>query len=198
VKDDCRRIWILSFDLELSLRRLKPAKRTARLKRRSGEELPFVPERPEGGPELLLDTCVYIDILQGRAPERVKRLLAVRLSNHSGVVLAELTHLLGRLDPRDGRTAKVFSEIGQVIADMPENRLHAPSVNALGEAGILAGLTARLSDLQSGRRQALLNDAALYFQAVEHGQTVLTRNVREFDWFDQLFPRDRVLFYSRR
>jgi hypothetical protein len=80
---------------------------------------------------------------------------------------------------------------------MPENRLHAPSVNALGEAGILAGLTARLSDLQSGRRQALLNDAALYFQAVEHGQTVLTRNVREFDWFDQLFPRDRVLFYSR-
>ena len=28
----------------------------------------------------MLDTCVYIDILQRRVPERVKRLLTVRLS----------------------------------------------------------------------------------------------------------------------
>jgi len=63
--------------------------------------------------------------------------------------------------------------------------------------GILAGLIARLSTVESGREQALLNDAALYLQAVDNGQKVLTRNVRDFDWFDQLFPCDRVLFYSR-
>jgi len=187
----------LSFDLDTSLQRLKPARRTARLQRRPDGALPFVPEKPSGGLELLLDTCVYIDILQRRAPERVKRLLAARLSNHSGVVLAELTHLFGRLDPRDDRTRKVLAEISGVISDMPAHRLLAPSLNVVGEAGILAGLAARLSNVESGREQALLNDATLYLQAVDSGQTLLTRNIREFDWFDQLFPCDRVLFYRR-
>jgi predicted nucleic acid-binding protein len=188
---------ILSFDLKTSLRRLKPGRRTAPLNRRPDEALPFVAEKAGGGPELLLDTCVYIDILQRRAPEGVKSLLAARLSNHSGIALAELTNLFGRLDPRNDRTGRVLAEISAVISDMPEHRLTAPSVNVLGEAGILAGLAARLAGIESGREQALLNDAVLYLQAVEHGQKVLTRNIREFDWFDQLFPCDRVLFYSR-
>jgi hypothetical protein len=188
---------ILSFDLRASLRRFKSERRTARLNRRPDEALPFVSEKASGGRELLLDTCVYIDVLQRRTPEAVERLLAARLSNHSGVALAELTHLFGRLDPRDDRTAKVLAEISGVISDMPEHRLIAPSLNVLGEAGILAGLVARLSSIESGREQVLLNDATLYLQAVENGQAVLTRNIREFDWFDQLFPCDRVLFYSR-
>jgi hypothetical protein len=52
--------------------------------------------------------------------------------------------------------------------------LIAPSLNVLGEAGILAGLAARLSSIESGREQALLNDATLYLQAVENGLAVLT------------------------
>jgi predicted nucleic acid-binding protein len=179
------------------LRRLKPERRIARLKRRPDEALPFVPEMPSAGLELLLDTCVYIDILQRRAPEQVKRLLATRLSNHSGIVLAELTHLFGRLDPRDDRTASVLAEIAGVVSDMPAHRVSAHSLKALGEAGILAGLAARLSNVEPGRQQALLNDAALYLQALENGQIVLTRNIREFDWFDQLLPCNRVLFYGR-
>jgi hypothetical protein len=67
----------------------------------------------------------------------------------------------------------------------------------LGEAGILAGLAARLAGIEPRHEQALLNDAALYLQAIGHGQTVLTRNIREFDWFDQLLPSDRVLFYRQ-
>jgi predicted nucleic acid-binding protein len=154
-----------------------------------------VSERAAGGPQLLLDTCVYIDILQGRAPGRVKNLLAARLCNHSGVVLAELTHLFGRLDPRDGRTRTVLAELSGVILDMPAHRLNAPSLNALGEAGILAALASRLTGIEPGRDRALLNDATLYLQAIEQGQVVLTRNIREFDWFDQLLPSNRVLFY---
>jgi predicted nucleic acid-binding protein len=187
----------LSFDLKYALRRLKPQRRIARLKRRPNEALPFVTENPAAGPELLLDTCVYIDILQRRVPERVKRLLTVRLSNHSGIVLAELTHVFGRLDPRDNRTRRVLAEIRGIISDMPAHRLSAPSLTALGTAGILAGATARLSDIESGREQALLNGAILYLQGVENGQTVLTRNIREFDCFDQLLPSDRVLLYAR-
>jgi predicted nucleic acid-binding protein len=185
----------LSFDLKRSLRRLQPGRRTTRLYRRPEAALPFVSERPTGGPQLLLDTCVYVDILQRRAPERVKSLLAARLCNHSGVVLAELTHLFGRLDPRDGRTSGVLAELSGVISDMPVHRSNAPSLNALGEAGILAGLASRLAGGPSGRDRALLNDATLYLQAIEQGQVVLTRNIREFDWFDQLLPRNRVLFY---
>ena len=187
----------MSFDLKRSLRRLKPGRRTTRLNRRPDEALPFVTEQATGGPELLLDTCVYIDTLQQRVPDGVKALLAVRLCNHSGVALAELTHLFGRLDPRDERTEKVLAEISGVIVDMPAHRLSPPSLNVLGEAGILAALAARLGGVHSGREQALRNDATVYLQAVEQGQTVLTRNVREFDWFDQLLPSKRVLFYRQ-
>jgi predicted nucleic acid-binding protein len=58
-------------------------------------------------------------------------------------------------------------------------------------------LAARLAGIEPGREQALLNDATLYLQAIEQGQTVMTRNVREFDWFDQLLPSNRVLFYRQ-
>jgi len=185
----------LSFDLKRSLRRLKPTRRTTRLDRRPDAALPFVPEKATGGPELLLDTCVYIDILQRRAPVRLKTLLAARLCNHSGIALAELTHLFGRLDPRDRRTRSVTAEISGMILDIPEHRLTAPSTHVLGEAGILAGLAARLTGIEPG--QALLNDAVLYLQAIEQGQILLSRNVREFDWFDQLLPSGRMLLYRQ-
>jgi predicted nucleic acid-binding protein len=145
----------------------------------------------------LLDTCVYIDVMKDRIPEAVTTLFATRLTNHSGVALAELTHLFGRLDPRDHRTERALSEIRGVISDIPAHRLTAPSLQAMGDAGILAGLASRLAGVESGREQALLNDALIYLQAVEQGQTVLTRNIREFDWFDQLFPSGRVLFYRQ-
>jgi predicted nucleic acid-binding protein len=185
----------LSFDLKRSLRRLKPTRRTARLDRRPDTALPFISEKATGGPELLLDTCVYIDILQHRAPVGVKTLLAARLCNHSGIALAELTHLFGRLDPQDHRTRSVTSEISGMILDIPDHRLTAPSTHVLGEAGILAGLAARLTGTEPG--PALLNDAVIYLQALDQGQTVVTRNVREFDWFDQLLPSGRLLLYRQ-
>jgi hypothetical protein len=185
----------LNFDLRKSLRRIKPEQRTAALARRSDNALPFVSDDVSAGPELLLDTCVYIDAVQGRLPVEVEGLFAVRRLNHSGVALAELTHLLGRLDPRDHRTEWVCSEISGMILDIRLHRLKAPSLQTLGEAGVLAGLAARLAGVESSRRQALLNDAMLYLQAIEQGQIVLTRNIREFDWFDQLMPGNRILFY---
>jgi predicted nucleic acid-binding protein len=159
--------------------------------------LPFVSDNASAGSELLLDTCVYIDAIQNRIPPEVANLFAVRRLNHSGVALAELTHLLGRLDPKDGRTQRAYDEISGVISDIRMDRLKAPSRQTFGEAGILAGLAARLAGVESKRRQALLNDAMLYLQASERGHTLLTRNIREFDWFDQLLPNDRVLFYRQ-
>jgi hypothetical protein len=185
----------LNFDLARSLRTFKPQRRVAALVRRAENELPFVSEKTAGSAELLLDTCVYIDNLQARLPGSVNNLLLSRLTNHSAVALSELTHLFGRLDPRDVRTEAVLAKIRAAILLVPPHRLACPSAKALGEAGILAGLVARLASIDSARRQALLNDAVLFLQAVEQGQTLLTRNIREFDWFDQLLPARRVLFY---
>ena len=177
------------------MRKFKPERRVAALARRPEKELPFVSEKTVGSAELLLDTCVYIDNLQDRLPGAVANLLATRISNHSGVALSELTHLFGRLNPRDSRTEAVLAKIRAAISLVPPHRLTGPSINVLGEAGILAGLVARMAGIDPVRRQALLNDAVLFLQALEQGQTLLTRNIGEFDWFDQLLPTGRVLFY---
>lgn len=150
------------------------------------------------GAELLLDTCVYIDVLQGRTPVSVDELLETRILNHSTVCLAEMTHLFGRLDPAHAGTKGVLREIRRTIEDMPNHRLTSPSETAMGEAGMLAGLASRLLGLERGEQPLLLNDAGLYLQGLERGWTILTRNVRDFDCFDQLISVNRVLFYERR
>ena len=178
-----------------ALRRIRPQRPVTGFRRRSVADLPTVQAPISAGPELLLDTCVYIDVLQGRSPEEVDGLLQARIVNHSTVCLAELTHLFGRLDPAHPGSAGVLREIRQVIEDIPAHRLSAPSADAMGQAGMLAGLVSRLSG--DGVDQSRLNDAALYLQASERGWIVLTRNVRDFEVFDQLLPTGRVLFYER-
>ena len=150
------------------------------------------------GAELLLDTCVYIDVLQGRTPASVDELLEARVVNHSTVCLAEITHLFGRPDPAHSGTKAVLREIRRTIDDIPPHRLSAPSETAMGEAGMLAGLVSRLLGVERSERPLLLNDASLYLQALEHGWTVLTRNIRDFDYFDQLLPANRVLLYEQQ
>jgi hypothetical protein len=58
---------------------------------------------------------------------------------------------------------------------------------------MLAGLLTRLT----GQRNSvsLLNDATLFLQAAETGCDILTGNVSDFDWFDQLLPGTGVLLY---
>jgi predicted nucleic acid-binding protein len=65
------------------------------------------------------------------------------------------------------------------------------------EAGILAGLLFRLAPLQSGLEFAALNDATIYLHALERGYAVLTRNIRDFDYLNQIVPAGRVVFYRR-
>jgi predicted nucleic acid-binding protein len=187
----------LSFELPPAVRRIKPQRRSGRLLRRADHALSFLNPPVDPGLELMLDTCVYIDVAQGRTPPDVDELLTERISNHSAICLAELTHLFGRLDPDHPETATALARLETAINRIPLRRLTSPSIRALGEAGMLAGLVARLGGLPQGRAQALLNDAILYLHAIERGCIVLTRNLREFDFFDQILPYGRVLFYRR-
>lgn len=100
------------------------------------------------------------------------------------------------MDPSHGGTKAVLGEICGVIENIPDHRLTAPSPAAMGEAGMLAGLVTRLSGGVRGDGPAMLNDASIYLQALECGWTVLTRNVGDYDLFDQVLPAGRVLFYE--
>ncbi len=144
---------------------------------------------------MLLDTTVYIDVLQGRTPISVDRLLRTRIANHSTVALAELTHLIGALDPANSGTVKVLRPLGETIDDIPAHRLTSPSARACGEAGMLAGLVTRLAGRT--RTPALLNDAIIYLHAMETGCEVLTGNVRDFDMFDQVLPGAGLILYRK-
>jgi predicted nucleic acid-binding protein len=185
------------FELRRSLRRIKPHRFTQQVRRRPSTELPFVPMSPAPGQDLLLDTCVYIDVMKGDTPPEVDALLTLRTSNHLAICVAELTHGFGRLDPGHPGTAGVLRTIAHIVAAIPSHRLETAASDVVIEAGILAGLLFRLCGLQTGQEVAALNDAIIYLHAMANGQTVLTRNVRDFDIMNQILPDGRILFYNR-
>lgn len=187
----------MSSDLAKILRLLKPQKVTV-LARRSDAELPFLGPATLVGPPLMLDTCVYLDVLQGQAPPMLKLLLNNRHVFHSSVCLAELVHVFGRLDPADPRTGSTLAALENLIEqDIPTHRLSAPDVTAWTIAGVLAGVVSRMNGYKPAERQRCLNDALIFAQAAHMGCIVLTRNIRDFDFLQQLLAKGGVLLYRR-
>lgn len=185
----------MSSELAKVLRLLKPQKISA-LTGRSDPDLPFVDAAALAGPALMLDTCVYLDVLQGKAPHIIRSLLNTRHVFHSSVCVAELVHVFGRLAPTDARTKSTLAAVEALIAqDIPKHRLSAPDIGAWEVAGVLAGILARTQGHKRDERGRLLNDALIYAQATSMGCIVLTRNVRDFDLLHQLMPRGDILLY---
>ena len=159
--------------------------------------MPFIERDGLGGQALLLDTCVCIDQLQGKAPDIVAQAITSRHASHSSVTVSELMHTVGVLDPRDHRTPAVVAEISGLIRHMPVHRVFSPDGDVLGRAGLLAGVVCRLQGYGVDRRLRALLDCVLFLQAQKLGLTILTRDVGDFDVLQQLLPRGRVLFYRR-
>lgn len=168
--------------------------RTLALSRRHDSDLPFLVSAAPG-PGILLDTCVYIDQLQGKLPTVVDDLIDVRLAHHSTVGIAELMHCVGSLDPTDARTHDAVQGIGKVIKLMRPHRLFEPDADIIGRAAILGGILSRSQGYQKDNRLRAINDCVLFLQAGKLGLTVLSRNIRDFDFLLQLIPTGRVLFY---
>lgn len=152
--------------------------------------------QPTGSP-VLLDTTVYIDTLQSRSPVDLDSLIDLRTCNHSSVCLSELTHLFGRSNPEDPRTAGVLEIMAQTIRDIPTHRLSSPDAEVWGTAGILAGILFRLGQYAPGAGRKCLNDALVYMQGRKLGWPVVTGNVRDFDFLNQLVPDGRILRYRK-
>jgi hypothetical protein len=183
-----------SFDVAAARRwaRLDPRKTLAR---RPDVALPFANEDELAGQPLILDTCVYINQMQGRAPRLVAQLIDNRQINHSTVAIQELMHTVGVLDPDDRRTAAVVDAISRQIQAMPEHRVFAPDSEVLGRAALLAGILSRLQGYARDARLKALQDCVLFLQAQKLGFAVLTANFAEFDLLLQLVPAGRVLLY---
>ncbi len=165
------------------------------LARRPDAALPFASAAELAGQPLLLDTCVYIDQMQGRAPPLVERLIDTRQVNHSTVAIQELMHAVGALDPDDPRTAAAVGAITGQIRAMPEHRMFTPDAEVLGRAALLAGILSRLQGYARDARLKALQNCVLFLQARKLGFTVLTANLAEFDLLLQLVPDGRVLLY---
>jgi hypothetical protein len=168
------------------------------LARRPDNELPFVDQDLIGGQALLLDTCVYIDQMQGRSPDVLDDLIAARVVNHSTIAIQELMHTVGVLDPGDPRTPGVISEIRRLIEAMPAHRVFAPDPDVLGRAALLSGMVCRLQSYSADRKLRALHDCVLFLQAQKLGFTVLTANIADFDILLQLIPAGRALLYRAR
>lgn len=182
------------FDVEAARRwaRFDPRRTLAR---RPDEALPFANADELAGQPLLLDTCVYIDQMQARAPLLVEQLIDTRQVNHSAVAIQELMHTIGVLDPDDPRTKAVVAAVTRTILAMPEHRLFTPDAEVLGRAALLAGILSRLQSYARDSRPKALQDCVLFLQAHKLGFAVLTANLADFDLLLQLVPSGRVLFY---
>jgi hypothetical protein len=124
-------------------------------------------------------------------------LITYRLCHHSAVCLSELTLAFGRLDPKNASTKAVLETIAATVKDIPEHRLHAPDAAIWGQAGVLAGLLFRMSNLPKGEghERRFVNDAMVFLQARQLGASVLSGNVRDFDFLSQIIPTGRVILY---
>jgi len=114
---------------------------------------------------------------------------------HSPVTEAELAATCGLLDPAHAQRRGIMEQVVAVIERRPSHRTLATDSEIWREAGILSGTLARLQGYKSDQRRRVLNDALLFATARKHGCFVLTRNVLDFDFLQQLDPSGKVLFY---
>lgn len=185
-----------SSALKQSLRRLKPEKRQKQLEYRDRAKLRFLPSLKSPFTKLLLDTTVYIDALQENLPGDVEIVLRAGNLWHSTVTESELAALAGLLDPKHPDTASAVAQVAASIEQRPEHRILSPDRDIWREAGILAGLLARLQRYGKSEQRKALNDALIYLTASKNGCVVLTRNVLDFDLLMQLDVTGQAIFYD--
>jgi predicted nucleic acid-binding protein len=183
------------MDIEKLLRRCRHALGKAELPLRPDEELDFFAEGDMAGEQVMLDTCVYIDQMQGRLPGSVAGRVEARTSVHSPIVLGELGFLFGNLDPRDAMTTAALAAIKTMLSAIGEHRIMPMTSEDMMRGMILSGCVARLLNHQGAARRKIQNDAILAAHAARTGNLLVTRNVADFDRLSQLEPRLKVSFY---
>jgi len=157
--------------------------------------MPFLEDDFVRPGSLLYDTTVYVDILQGRFPEAGEATLLAAHAWHSTVAQTELASVCALLDPARADSRDAVKQIAAAINRIPRHRTISPDPAIWFDAGILTGAFARLQSTPKAERRRILNDALIFATARKYGHAVLTRNIVDFDFLQQLDPSGRVLFY---
>ncbi|MCJ2135898.1 type II toxin-antitoxin system VapC family toxin [Methylobacterium sp. J-026] len=145
----------------------------------------------------VLDTGVYIHSAAGRLPTDLCRLLDRALLFHCAVALSELAVGVAAADPRGPNWMALRDHYADLFAQIPDTRLLTPDAQTFADAGLLAGMLARLQGYQSHQRTACLADALIFLTAARAGLPVLTANRDDFDVIQQLAPEGRFVVYER-
>ena len=183
--------------LGASLRQIRPEEFHGTLFRRPRESLSFLFSADRPIPDILLDTTVYVDALKDDLPQEVESALETERLWHITVTESELAVFSGRLDPKRAETATIIARLAASIEQRPAHRVLNPDREVWREAGILAGILARLQGYGKDQQRRALNDALIFLTAAKHGCAVLTRNLSDFDLLMQLDRRGMALFYDR-
>jgi predicted nucleic acid-binding protein len=159
---------------------------------------PMLPRGP-----VVLDTNVFINALTQRDPP-ISPILLASLTNAfvAAPTRAELSWLLGRLDPDHPGTARVVATIKDAIVQIDPAKVLVPSDTDWLAAGTLAGRAARAiagnvrAITSATDRQELIGDAITAILARAAGFTVITEDA-DFDVLMRFMPGLSVLFYDR-
>lgn len=185
----------MNLDIGKLLRSTRSARRTFDLPTYNDDDLTFFEDLPEAGEAIILDTCVYIDQLQGRLPAEIEARVLGRSVFHSSLVLSELSFPFGRLDPTDARTEAALDAIEDIISEIPDRRVLTPSLETKMRGSILAGVMARVLGYNEAQRKKGLVDAMIASQASYENLLLVTRNIADYDRLSQLDRKLKVAFY---
>ena len=157
-----------------------------------------LPDRP-----VLFDTNVFVNSLAQREPPLPGALLeALSDAFVAAPTRAELSWLIGRLDPNHPGTARVVAAIDAAISRIDPAKVLVPLDADWLAAGTLAGRAARAiaggakALATAGERQELIADAITAILARAASLTIITEDA-DFDVLARLLPGLSVLFYDR-
>jgi hypothetical protein len=191
------------------VKRQDPDAWTESFARRSDDALPFDPVTVPGHLPVMLDTGFYIDRLQRKVPLSVLEFVADRRIVHSAVAMQELTIAAGILDPAHSSTPGARQPNISLLSMIDESEVVSPGSACWVEAGMVAGILARIQHLnrsrkelspvaaccQQGLRRKLLNDALMFLSAYEAKVCLVSANVKDMDLLLRFRPDAHVLLY---
>ena len=189
-----------TLDIKKFERSIRRAKKSTTLSRRRDSELTFFGDKPEKDQTIMLDTCVFIDQIQGKLPTKIGTRIAKTSVYYSSLVLSELSVPFGSLDPSHSETYENLKQIKNLILSIPEHRIFTPTTKTMMHGAVLAGSISRIlcytkKKNRKEQHQNWLIDAMIASHAIEKQLLLITRNIIDFDRLSQLDNKLKVAFY---
>lgn len=184
----------MAVDLAALLRRYRPERHSAPLRRRPAAAL--VQAGAGTARRILLDTTAIIHDIGGRIPPGAAALLDAALHFHCSVCLGEICAGVANYHPDAANADQVRETYTELMARIPPHRILTPSPEDWAAAGLITGTLARTQGLQRHQRKETLNDALIYLTAARYGLPVLTGNAGDFDLIQQVAGHGGFICYD--